>query len=140
MKRIRRSALAALLGLLPLAVCSPAWAGSIGLVVSPNDGGYGSLRDIVRDLPSGGVVRFAPQVSGMLTLTLGELVIEKDLTIEGPGASTLSLNGNGRRLFRIEPGRRLALLGVALMNGRVMGTNGDGGIGVGWNGAEGESV
>jgi predicted outer membrane repeat protein len=48
-------------------------------------------------------VEFSPDVRGTITLTQGELLIDSDLTIEGPGASALRINGNNvNRVFNIE--------------------------------------
>src|SRR5262245_32124569 len=59
------------------------------------DDGAGSLRAAIRGAASGDTVNFA--VSGMITLTTGPLVINKDLTIAGPGAygaTALTVSGN----------------------------------------------
>ena len=63
----------------------------------------------------GGTITFAPATFGpagsphVITLTLGELLINKNLTITGPGASLLTVSGNNvSRVFNIgiDPVRR----------------------------------
>ena len=73
------------------------WAGT---VTSLNDGGPGSLRQAIADAVSGETIDFA--VTGTITLTSGELSIDKDLTITGPGESQLTINGNNNsRVFYV---------------------------------------
>jgi parallel beta-helix repeat protein len=49
-------------------------------------------------------ITFAPNVTGTITLTMGELVIKSDLTIIGPGANLLTISGNNlSRVFYITP-------------------------------------
>jgi hypothetical protein len=52
------------------------------------DAGPGSLRDAIAMTPSGGTVDFQAGLSGTITLTTGELDINKDLTIDGPYAAS----------------------------------------------------
>lgn len=75
------------------------------LVSSSNDSGVGTLRDIINNACPGATITFAPFLTGTLTLTGGELVINKSLTINGPGASVLAISGNHLgRVFHIIPG------------------------------------
>ena len=51
-----------------------------------DDGSAGTLRAIIADAQSGDIIRFAPSLAGQtITLTSGELAINKSLTINGPG-------------------------------------------------------
>ncbi|MEZ6072016.1 MAG: hypothetical protein R3C10_17570 [Pirellulales bacterium] len=52
-----------------------------------------SLRDAIALAPSGETIDFS--VNGTILLTLGELVIDKDLTIDGPGAELLTIDASG---------------------------------------------
>jgi len=61
-------------------------------VTNLNDSGAGSLRQAIADAAPGDTITFA--VSGTITLTSGELVVAKDLTLSGPGAASLSISGN----------------------------------------------
>jgi hypothetical protein len=58
------------------------------------DGGPGSLRQALVDAGSGGTITFAPALSGgTISLTSGQLVIRKNLSIYGPGADQLAVGG-----------------------------------------------
>src|SRR5437867_5890699 len=59
-------------------------------VTSSNDNGPGSLRQAILDASPGDTINFAPSVT-TVTLTSGELVIDKNLTITGPGANRLTV-------------------------------------------------
>ena len=52
-------------------------------VTNTNDSGSGSLRQALADANDGDTIRFA--VTGAIQLTSGELVIDKSVTIGGPG-------------------------------------------------------
>ena len=67
-------------------------------VCNGNDSGPGSLRQAILDASSGDTITFAPSVT-TVTLTSGELVIDKNLTITGPGANRLTVQREHRRLF-----------------------------------------
>jgi hypothetical protein len=62
-------------------------------VVNGNDSGPGSLRQAILNASSGDTINFAPSVT-TVTLTSGELVIDKNLTITGPGANRLTVQVN----------------------------------------------
>src|SRR5262245_16504848 len=60
-------------------------------VTSAADRGLGTLRQAIASAKSGDTIQFSPSLSGQaITLTSGELVINKSLNIQGPGASNLS--------------------------------------------------
>ena len=59
-------------------------------VVNGNDSGAGSLRQAILVASSGDTINFAPSVT-TVTLTSDELVIDKNLTITGPGANRLTV-------------------------------------------------
>jgi len=56
------------------------------------DSGPGSLRQAIADAAPGETVKFA--VTGTITLTTGQLVVDKPLTIIGPGSKHLKISGN----------------------------------------------
>ena len=61
-------------------------------VTNTNDSGPGSLRQALADANDGDTITFA--VTGTIVLTSGGLVIDKNVTISGPGADRLSIDGN----------------------------------------------
>ena len=74
------------------------------LVTNTNDAGAGSLRDAVTNAPPNTDILFDPlvfNVARTITLTSGELVINKNLNIIGRGANLLTVSGNQQqpRLF-----------------------------------------
>jgi hypothetical protein len=88
--------------------------------------GLGSLRQAITDTPSGGTVDFQPGLTGTITLTSGELLIDKDLTIAGPGAEALTVSGNhASRVFEIAATFTVDISGLTIANGT---SNGGGGV------------
>ncbi len=75
--------------------------------------------------PDASPITFAPNVTGVITLTLGELKINQNLTILGPGTRTLAISGNNSsRVFNLSRGT-VFISSLTLTNGRVVGTNGN---------------
>jgi hypothetical protein len=73
------------------------------VVTNLNDSGAGSLRDVVTKAGSGSTVTFAGGLTGTITLTSGEIKFSGALTITGPGARNLTINGNAlSRIFNID--------------------------------------
>src|SRR5215469_15391392 len=62
-------------------------------VTNTDDDGPGSLRQAIAGAHDGDSIRFG--VTGTISLTTGELLVDKSITISGPGAATLAVNGNG---------------------------------------------
>jgi hypothetical protein len=61
-------------------------------VTNTNDSGPGSLRQALANANNGDRINFA--VTGAISLTSGGLGITKNVTISGPGATQLAVNGN----------------------------------------------
>src|SRR5204863_4711151 len=64
------------------------------VVTNSNDSGAGSLRDTIFHACTGATITFdmsSGHVTSPITLTSGQLSIDKDLTITGPGANLLSV-------------------------------------------------
>jgi parallel beta-helix repeat protein len=87
-------------------------------VMNLNDAGLGSLRQAIIDTPSSGTVDFQPGLSGTITLMTGEMLIDKNLTITGPGADVITISGNhASRVFNITASSTVAITGLTAANG-----------------------
>src|SRR4051812_27756706 len=63
-------------------------------VTSNSDSGPGSLRQAIADAADGDTITFA--ITGQIVLSGGEFLVNKNLTIVGPGSDSLALvGGNG---------------------------------------------
>jgi hypothetical protein len=71
----------------------PSFGGTL-TVTNTNDSGPGSLRAAIAGAFTGDTINFSLALPATITLTSGELLINQDLTISGPGASTLVISGN----------------------------------------------
>src|SRR5258708_2790913 len=97
------------LGILLLASGRANAQGGSATVTSTNDdNGPGTLRNAINAMnalpPPGGTVVFAADVRGSIVLTNGELDITNSLSILGPGANLLAVDGSGtNRVFVIRP-------------------------------------
>ena len=87
-----RGALGWMLGMTVMLVASG--VAQAATVMNTNDSGQGSLRQAIIDSVSGGTIDFAPGVNGQITLTTGALMITHSLTISGPGAGSLTIDGS----------------------------------------------
>jgi hypothetical protein len=89
-------------------------------VTSTADSGAGTLREALASASDGDTVDFS--VSGTITLTSGQLVVNNSLTISGPGAANLAVNGNAAsRVFYISSGKTVTISGLTITNGRKSG-------------------
>jgi hypothetical protein len=99
-------------------------------VANGNDSGAGSLRQAIIDASPGDTINFAPSVT-TVTLTSGELVIDKTLTITGPGANRLTVQptANAGRIFHISSSTvTVSISGITISNGFAQDDLGGGGI------------
>src|SRR5438132_7839156 len=96
-------------------------------VTNTNDSGPGSLRQALADANDGDTIDFA--VTGTIGLTSGELLVDKAITISGPGAENLAVNGNAKnRVFHVTGGN-VTISGLTITNGDASGNVlGGGGI------------
>jgi CSLREA domain-containing protein len=92
-------------------------------VTTTADSGAGSLRKAIADAADGDTINF--NLSGCpctITLTTGQLVIGKNLTIKGPGAGVLTVScNNSSRVFRIF-GFSVLIDGLTVTGGNGVGT------------------
>jgi len=104
------------------AVGTSAYANII-TVTNTNDSGAGSLRQALSDANDGDTIEFA--VSGTIGLTTGELLVDKSITISGPGANNLAVDGNAKSsVFHIAPGETVTISGLTITNGYTTGFGG----------------
>ncbi len=89
-----------------------------------------TLRESINaaNATSGETITFAANVTGTITLTLGELAITKAMTVTGPGARVLAVDGKlASRVLSIDGGGgpeiTVAISGLTFTRGQV---NGDG--------------
>lgn len=93
-------------------------------VTTHSDGGAGSLRQAILDAGYWDTIVFAPEITGVITLTEGTLIITNNLTIQGPGARELAISGNKATQIFYVYDASLILSGLTLRDGF---TNGCGG-------------
>jgi CSLREA domain-containing protein len=100
-------------------------------VTNLNDSGFGSLRDRIAVAAPGDTIVFG--VTGTITLFSGSLQINKNLTISGPGASSLTIQRDTApdafqyRIFYFDNGT-FSLSGVRITNGNDPDLGAGGGI------------
>src|SRR4030095_7648931 len=80
----------------------------------------GSLRKALADARDGATIDFDAGLSGTITLAGADLLIDKNLTINGPGAAVLAISANQQsRVFRIPPGKVVTISGLAIRDGKA---------------------
>src|SRR5262245_6572541 len=85
-----------------------------------SDGDPGSLRAQIAAASSGDTIVFASSLKNQtITLTSGELMIDKSLDIEGLGAASLTVSGNdASRVFDIvTPKAKVTIAGLTVAHG-----------------------
>jgi hypothetical protein len=101
-------------------------------VLNTNDAGPGSLRDalVQATSESGDTITFAPTVTGTITLTSALPDLSSNLTIDGPGASVLTVARSTDagtpvfRIFNVPAGATVSLSRLTIIGGK---TDGEGG-------------
>ncbi|MGE0246926.1 MAG: choice-of-anchor Q domain-containing protein, partial [Pyrinomonadaceae bacterium] len=79
---------------------TPAGCFTDPIVTTSADSGAGSLRQAVIDACVGSTITFDMNtVTSPITLTSGQITKNESLTIQGPGADVLAINGNGGPIF-----------------------------------------
>jgi hypothetical protein len=111
---------------MPAAICLivacaltiPARATTI-LVSNTNDSGPGSLRQALAIANDGDTIN-ATGISGVITLTTGQLLVDKSVTINGAGARVLAIDGNTTsRVFQTVTGETVSISGLTIRNGQL---------------------
>lgn len=85
-----------------------------------------SLREAIKFAAPGDTVTFSPLFDSPQTigLGLGQIEINKPITITGPGSSILSISGNNsNRIFQIQSGGDIFITGLTLRNGASHASN-----------------
>ena len=94
-------------------------------VTNINDSGAGSLRGALAAASDGDTVQFEASLNGQtITLTSDELVIDKDITVSGPGPDLLTVAKTPShppyfRIFHVTPGRTVVIEGLTITGGYV---------------------
>ncbi|MBI5655915.1 MAG: hypothetical protein HZC44_03430 [Geobacter sp.] len=87
------------------------------VVTSAGDSDAGSLRQTIAGAAPGDAITFAPGLSGQTITLATPLVIDKDLTISGPGAGSLIVSGSSTRILQVSAGSTLILQYLTLTGG-----------------------
>src|SRR5262249_53505775 len=95
-----------------------------------NDSGAGSLRQSIADAVAGDCVDIDSCLTGTILLTTGELLLDKDLTIQGPGANFLTVKRDSSaaafRIFEVASGKTAGIIRLTIRGGSA--PQGGGGI------------
>ncbi len=98
------------------------------VVINTLDAGAGSLRQAIADAPVAPAVSdiwFDPLLTvapATITLTSGQLSIDRNLAIHGPGAQRLTISGNRQsRVIGVQANRRVGISGLTLTEGNGVG-------------------
>jgi hypothetical protein len=101
------------------------------VLLNSQDGGAGSLRQLIADAQDGAVIDLDPCApAATVTLTSDELLINKNLTINGPGPPLLAVQrsaGPGTpefRVFEVAAGVTANLSGMTVSGGKTAGSGG----------------
>jgi hypothetical protein len=98
-------------------------------VTNTNNTGSGSLRSAIETADANGVadtITFAADLGPTIKLTSGQLTINSDLTIKGPGANELSVSGTGNSgVFSVASEATAKISGLRITGGNA---NSGGGI------------
>jgi hypothetical protein len=102
------------------------------VVKNANDSGADSLRGVIANVCAGSVITFAPNVTGSIDLTSAELLVNKSLTITGPGANLLSVQRSAAagtpdfRIFNIASNLNATISGLTIARGNASSSFGGG--------------
>ena len=97
-------------------------------VTNNRDSGPGSLRQALADARNEDIISFDPSLNGQtITLTSGELVVNRILSINGPGPRSLAIDANhASRVFHVTSGASVGISGLSIINGSASGLYGGG--------------
>src|SRR5206468_2701905 len=88
-------------------------------VTNTSDSGAGSLRQAIQTAAPGDIITFS--VTGEIALLSGELLITSKLTIAGPGATNLAVDGSfaGSRVLEIASNATVSISGLTIRGGHT---------------------
>jgi hypothetical protein len=97
------------------------------VVISDGNSGEGTLRGAVIEACAGSTITFT--VTGTIPLSGGQITIDKNVTIQGPGANLLTVqnavpNSTSSRVFRVNAGVTATISGVTITGGNNDDTGG----------------
>src|SRR5947208_4724826 len=97
-------------------------------VTNNRDSGAGSLRQALADAHNEDSINFDSSLKGQtITLTSGELVVNKIVSINGPGPNNLAVDANhASRVFHVSEGASAGISGLSIVNGSASGLYGGG--------------
>ena len=96
-------------------------------VTTTSDTGPGSLRERIEATGIGDTIVFASSVTGMITLTNGDLILRRTTFIDGPGPNVLTISGFGSNgVFQIANFGDYRISGLTVANGASWAGNGGG--------------
>src|SRR6266478_989242 len=114
----------AILGAALLCTATTSGLGATIIVTNTADSGSGSLRSALASAGNGDTID-ATGVSGSILLTSGQLVVNKSVTILGPGPGSLAVNGNypatTNRVFHITSDLVVTISGLTITGGSAPG-------------------
>ena len=101
-------------------------------VTNSNDSGAGSLREAIATAETGDTIKFNSSLANQtITLTSGQLDIDKDLIIDGGDAAGLTISGNNAsRIFETGFETNFTLRNLTIANGKTT-QSGEAGAGAG---------
>lgn len=116
--------------IMPLASVAPSLPANTLTVTNTNDSGTGSLREAIATAQPNDTINFNLNNCPCTITLASELVINKSLIIQGPGAEQLTVSGNNVvRVFNIAAGNlNVTLSGIKIANGKGATSGGGGGI------------
>ncbi len=99
---------------------------SILTVTTTADSGQGSLRSAIATAASGDTIQFSNNLAGKtITLKTGQLVLDKNLTIDGGSAPGLTVSGNqASRVFYLDKKRTATIKNLTIADGKTEGAGG----------------
>ena len=125
-----------LLALILIPVASASVRTTTIVVTNTNDNGPGSLRQALLDASDGNTIQFDPALNGQtITLTSGELLLDRNIAINGPGPALLTVSRLfipkfRFRIFHVTPGHTVTIQGLTISGGATDPSAGFGGGGI----------